>query len=539
MAFSESAKIAADAKPDRLEPIAESGPWKVYEVAGTSLVTSLPNQPAVLDDIHQYQHDWLPVAAALYNDPDSWAVLRAASGPDEWQRVPSTATPEERPAEPVEVSDIRADEDSISFTVDQVGVPVLVKASYFPNWTVDGAEGPYRVMPNLMVVVPTSEEVTLSYGQTPVDVFAWLLTFLGLAGLAILAWRPPLAMNRLRRRAHAEGAVGEGLLPGAPPDGNGSADGFGPEAGPDGPPGDGAPGGGPAPPASSLDGDGALAGAAAGALLVDLADPPSGQGRDGDAHVAGPDVTPGPGEAPAPGAGPGDGDAGPGVGTADLPTTAVPASSSAAAPTSDDDATVPLLLPGAAEAGQDAAPMAWGGPGPAEAAPATEALPVTAVGPTAGPPADSPAAPVVAAPEAAEVITAPEATAADATAPEAPAGEATPAPEAADTWQPPVAAVPESWLAPGPTPGTASDPASAPPASAPPEPERPAPEPPTPEAPDETTGDATRPEANTAQSWLNLFSPTAEGDAADVAWTDRDEPERDDSRPPGSSPPGR
>ena len=33
-------------------------------------------------------------------------------------------------------------EQDLSFNVDQIGVPVLVKISYFPNWEVDGAEGP-------------------------------------------------------------------------------------------------------------------------------------------------------------------------------------------------------------------------------------------------------------------------------------------------------------------------------------------------------------------------------------------------------------
>jgi acyl transferase domain-containing protein len=34
----------------------------------------------------------------------------------------------------------------VSFRVDEVGVPVLVRVSYFPNWSVDGAEGPFRVV---------------------------------------------------------------------------------------------------------------------------------------------------------------------------------------------------------------------------------------------------------------------------------------------------------------------------------------------------------------------------------------------------------
>ena len=45
------------------------------------------------------------------------------------------------------ISDVEVDRDRISFTVDQPGSPVLVKTSYFPNWKVNGAEGPYRVTP--------------------------------------------------------------------------------------------------------------------------------------------------------------------------------------------------------------------------------------------------------------------------------------------------------------------------------------------------------------------------------------------------------
>ena len=71
-------------------------------------------------------------------------------------------------------------------------MPVLVKTSYFPNWKASGADGPYRVTPNLMVVIPTSTHVALHYGWTPVDGVAWLLTFVGI-GLALLFWaRPPL-----------------------------------------------------------------------------------------------------------------------------------------------------------------------------------------------------------------------------------------------------------------------------------------------------------------------------------------------------------
>ena len=85
----------------------------------------------------------------------------------------------------VEVTDVEVETDTVSFRVDQVGVPVLVKVSYFPNWTVDGAEGPYRVTPNFMVVVPTENEVTLSFGRSSVE---WVGLLATLLGLALVGW---------------------------------------------------------------------------------------------------------------------------------------------------------------------------------------------------------------------------------------------------------------------------------------------------------------------------------------------------------------
>jgi hypothetical protein len=86
------------------------------------------------------------------------------------------------------VSHVRTTDDRISFDVDEPGTPVLVKVSYFPNWQASGANGPWRVAPNLMVVVPTSTHVSLHYGRTAVDWLGWVFTLLGVAGVVWL-WR--------------------------------------------------------------------------------------------------------------------------------------------------------------------------------------------------------------------------------------------------------------------------------------------------------------------------------------------------------------
>ena len=148
---------------------------------------------------------WLELGTSWFQHPEDWAALPAGDGPSEWQRIEAVAegpetdsrtlarlvpvgTIDQSTLPPVEVSDLQISDNSISFSVDQVGVPVLVKASYFPNWNVEGAEGPYRVAPNFMVVVPTANQVTLTYGTSWVEYLGYALTLLGLVLLVVL-WR--------------------------------------------------------------------------------------------------------------------------------------------------------------------------------------------------------------------------------------------------------------------------------------------------------------------------------------------------------------
>jgi hypothetical protein len=77
---------------------------------------------------------------------------------------------------------------------------MLVRMSYFPNWKVEGADGPYRVGPNLMVVIPTDTHVELRYGWTPVDVLSYLLTLIGIVGAVWLSRQPPIDVRRRPRR---------------------------------------------------------------------------------------------------------------------------------------------------------------------------------------------------------------------------------------------------------------------------------------------------------------------------------------------------
>jgi hypothetical protein len=87
------------------------------------------------------------------------------------------------------ITNVVLEEDRISFRTSAVGVPHLVKVSYFPNWQVVGAEGPYHAGPSFMIVVPTENEVTLSFGNTLVENIGWLLSLTGLVAAVLLVVR--------------------------------------------------------------------------------------------------------------------------------------------------------------------------------------------------------------------------------------------------------------------------------------------------------------------------------------------------------------
>lgn len=205
MAISPETQAQANADPSlklvkRLGPFPVSYPsgnnyvtktryWNIYEVLDSTLVTPLTNQPVVMNGVSSGKNAWLNASLAWYDSPTRWSVYEAASGPKSWARVPpSDTTPPQKQLPPVKVSAVHVNEESMSFNVDRTGVPVLVNTSYFPNWHAHGATGPYRVTPNLMVVIPTSHHVSLTYGTTSVNVIADILSLLGLLGLVGL-WR--------------------------------------------------------------------------------------------------------------------------------------------------------------------------------------------------------------------------------------------------------------------------------------------------------------------------------------------------------------
>ncbi|MEN8234697.1 MAG: hypothetical protein ABFR89_07205 [Actinomycetota bacterium] len=181
-------KAAEEAGLAGLEEIGIAGPWTIFAMPHAELVDVATVEPAVWSG----GGDFLEPSLEWYDDInhlDHWLV---EDGPDEWVRV-DDVDDRLRSVVPYPatgfVSNIVQDDHRIEFTTTAIGVPHLVKVSYFPNWAAEGAEGPYRAAPSLMIVVPTSEHVVLEFKNTSAENFGMALTLMVFVGLATYVYR--------------------------------------------------------------------------------------------------------------------------------------------------------------------------------------------------------------------------------------------------------------------------------------------------------------------------------------------------------------
>ncbi|MBT8246259.1 MAG: hypothetical protein KJN73_00455 [Acidimicrobiia bacterium] len=200
--FTERATSAARLHPAYTE-IAQASPWTIFQLPDSSLVDVAEYVPAVyepsdevgvleraglifredeeLEDFFRGAVDWHSQVETL----DHWMV---ESGPADWPRVSEGLGGLEETAAITtagSVSNVVLEDDRISFETTAIGVPHLVKVSFFPNWKVTGADGPYRSAPAFMVVIPTESQVELTFARRWYESTGLLLTTLAALGLGV------------------------------------------------------------------------------------------------------------------------------------------------------------------------------------------------------------------------------------------------------------------------------------------------------------------------------------------------------------------
>jgi hypothetical protein len=158
---------------------AEPNGWRVYRVKGVAKVEALSSTPLVVRNSSNTK-SWIQtgntwVANLFKNDilavedgeealEQSWQKISKAQARGIYDGVVSTKL-----LPKVKVSNLKIQNEKISFKVDKVGVPVIVRVSYYPNWKSVGASQPLRASPNFMVVIPTEKNVEIIFETSKIE----------------------------------------------------------------------------------------------------------------------------------------------------------------------------------------------------------------------------------------------------------------------------------------------------------------------------------------------------------------------------------
>ncbi len=188
VSFTETATQAAH--DYGLEVAAVSEPFTVFRLPEAPFVEIAAHEPAVWNG----ESSFFDAALEWYDDVDGLDRWFVESGPDNWRRIDdATERTRRRISTTGVVSNAVLEDHRISFTTSAVGVPHLVKVSWFPNWTATGAEGPYRAAPSLMIVVPTETEVVLEFRDRLPETAGKLVSLGTIIALGVWAVRRRIA----------------------------------------------------------------------------------------------------------------------------------------------------------------------------------------------------------------------------------------------------------------------------------------------------------------------------------------------------------
>jgi len=179
VAYTEEIKTLADNHSD-LTLLKNTGAFNVYRVSNAPLVEPINNFT-----IQVKNKDWLKKdSVPWYKNGDLKKPIIFTTSIKEnelWQNLLSAERPEGQP-----VTNIWATNDTVTFRAPVIGIPYVIKISYFPTWKVIGAKGPYLVSPAYMVVIPTQENVTLKFSYGFIDYIGYGLTLIGIPYLFLI-----------------------------------------------------------------------------------------------------------------------------------------------------------------------------------------------------------------------------------------------------------------------------------------------------------------------------------------------------------------
>ncbi|MHA2218555.1 MAG: hypothetical protein ACXACY_21730, partial [Candidatus Hodarchaeales archaeon] len=179
IAVTEDVKRFADISLD-LKLLKKINEFSIYEVKSDGYVSIPRFYPLLVET-----EDWEKISWDWYKNPEMLDVpLVFGSEVNEHGRASFPLISNDLDGfkkVPIEVEvaiEEQVSNDAITFKTTGVGLAHWIKVTYFPNWKVEGALGPYFASPSLMIVIPQQENVRIYYGSTFTDTLGWVLTFL-------------------------------------------------------------------------------------------------------------------------------------------------------------------------------------------------------------------------------------------------------------------------------------------------------------------------------------------------------------------------
>jgi len=169
--------------------MSDIGGFRVYRIPHSDLVEIIPNINLRLktnkwidESIHWYKKTDLSQPIVFYQNEKELKDLENFSNGFQEEELA------ENPV--VQIKEIK--NDFLTFTTDHLGVPHLIKYTYFPGWQIKGAIGPYLVSPSFMMVIPFENEVTLQYSYNTWDKIGFAMSIGSLIALLWLLLRKKL-----------------------------------------------------------------------------------------------------------------------------------------------------------------------------------------------------------------------------------------------------------------------------------------------------------------------------------------------------------
>jgi len=187
--------------------VASKDGWVVFSMPTFPLVQAMNSEPYVITYANGSEivdrDAWQSIASQYLNTDFEATDRFTMAGPSSWQRSAVGTIPNPVPLPQTTLSDVAADGANVSFSVDKVGVPVIVRRTPNADWIVNGADGPWPINPGFMVIVPTQNKVTLTLATPSSAVIGGWTSAVGIASLFALIgyelWRDNQAARRRRR----------------------------------------------------------------------------------------------------------------------------------------------------------------------------------------------------------------------------------------------------------------------------------------------------------------------------------------------------